>query len=131
LALLTLAGTEPSTFIDELLNAVDNPDAFLELLERTAKGGRAATLALTASYGLSTATSRTGAASCLFFLAVAAILDQDTDHATDYVTAAHKTEPDARDTWIGLAARIGAHQPETLKLIRTLINPLPTELETP
>jgi tetratricopeptide (TPR) repeat protein len=130
-SLLTLAATEPSTFIDEMLDSIDSPDDFTDLLQRTAEAGHAARLAEAAAYGLSAPTSRSGAVSCLFFRAVAAILDQDADTATQYVAAARNADPDARDTWIDLAARIAGHQPEVLKLIPMLTNPLPIGQETP
>jgi hypothetical protein len=130
-SMLTLAATEPLAFIDEMLNAIDNPDEFTNLLQRTAAAGHAATLAATATYRLSTANTSTAAASCLFFLAVAAILDQDPDTATQYVAAARNADTDARDTWIGLTAEIGAHQPGVWKLIEILTRPLPIEEETP
>jgi hypothetical protein len=76
-------------------------------------------------------TSRTGAAGCLFFLAVAAILDHDADTATQYVAAGRNADPDARDTWIDLAARIGARQPDVLTLIPMLTNTRSPEQETP
>jgi hypothetical protein len=130
LSLLTLAATEPASFIDELIDSLDNTDAFPRLLERTATTGRSATLAETAKYGLVAATSHTDATICLFFLAVAAILDHDPDTATEYVAAARNADPDARD-WIDLANQIGDYQPDALRLIPILTNPPSTEQETP
>ena len=132
LALLALAAdTGSSASIDELFDAIQDDAELSNLLTRIAIGGDLAALTNIATYGLSRAASETGDATCSLFLGAAALLSDDPEDGTAWITNAYQQTPDARDDWIALAVQIGAAQPKVLKAISLLTQARLFEEEQP
>ncbi|WP_328995989.1 tetratricopeptide repeat protein [Kribbella sp. NBC_01245] len=132
LALLDLAANPDQAVLEHVLDALDDPSRFPDLLHSTARGAAQQSdpesLAAVAQCAMSAATSPIEAATAAFYLAVVAAFTDDHDAATGWVNEARAVDPDptSRDTWITTLAQLGQLEPRINTLIPQLLAPLPS-----
>jgi hypothetical protein len=106
-----------------VLDALEDPGRFAEVLRSLAQGATPAAVAPAAVVAWTVARTDEERATAGFYLAVAAALAADRDTATAYLAEARALDPTATTGWFTDLAIIGARHPDVLPLIPVLAAP--------
>jgi hypothetical protein len=128
LALIRLVAIEEDELLNKLVSA-DDEAQLLAIARETAAHDGAGVIGNASLYAISRATDTHAYATCLICLALAAILDEETEVAAGYVDQARTLDPDARHGWIDLLAELSDTQPKAARLIPMVNAPIAQTVE--
>ncbi|HSV64681.1 MAG TPA: hypothetical protein VLJ59_02080 [Mycobacteriales bacterium] len=112
---------------EPVLDALDDPAQFYDLLARLATLPDLSALGPAVAIAFTAVSTSTGAATAAFFFAVVLAAEGDEDQAQAVLTEARYIAPERAEEWAETLARIGRLHPIALDLVPLLHIPLPGE----